>query len=169
MSRIRKMAVIGLTTAALAGGTLASAAIPASAATANVTTVSSVQRPVQAVPALQGFNILQLRFLGQPFRYNVFFRSFQVGRNVWIIRGTLRDNFEPIPLTLRIQGFQVGRHVEFSVVYPSVGPDAGTQGTRTFDGTIVRGFFGSNRVSGNWSETGTEGGFGSWSLLLPLS
>lgn len=170
MFNLRKMAVSGLIAASLAGTGIAAAAMPASAATTHVATVSTVKPITQPTPHLQGFNVLSLRFNGSTFRYNVFFRSVQIAPRVWIIRGVLVDNFEPVTLTLQIRGYQVGRFVSFHVIYPSVGTDAGNQGTRTFDGNFFRLPFGGFgfRLIGNWSETGTEAGFGPWNLVFPV-
>lgn len=169
MFNLRKVAVSGLIAASLAGTGIAAAAMPASAATTHATTVATVKPITQPVPHLQGFNVLSLRFNGSTFRYNVFFRSFRVAPNVWLIRGALVDNHEPVTLTLPIQGYQVGRFVSFHVIYPMVGTDAGNQGTRTFDGNFFRLPFGGGfRLIGNWSESGTEAGFGPWNLVFPV-
>jgi len=74
------------------------------------------------------------------------------------IRGTLTDLGIPNgPTTGPIRGTIVGNQITFSFQYTYAGE---IQGTRTFSGFIGR----SGAVNGNWSETGSEGGHGTWSL-----
>jgi hypothetical protein len=68
--------------------------------------------------------------------------------------GTLSDPL--FPTSGPIRGFVFGNHVVFSFRYPH----GSIQGLRTFIGTIDR----HGDVSGNWTETGSEHGTGTWSL-----
>lgn len=80
--------------------------------------------------------------------------------NVEVVSGTLCDTYEPVPLALPVHGITFGDDVVFSVAYPSTGVDAGDQGVRTFSGVI--GPWGM--VTGDWTETGTEAGSGTFTL-----
>jgi hypothetical protein len=103
---------------------------------------------------------LTLTYGGGTYTYTVNLHEQFVAPGEELITGTLRDTYEPHPLTLPVFGVQSGRVVVFSVSYPVFGPDAGSQGVRTFSGT--EGVFG--KVAGLWSETGSEGGAGTFTL-----
>jgi hypothetical protein len=105
-------------------------------------------------------NTLTLTFNGSPFAYNVHINLRFVAPGLLLVGGTLTDNFEPVSLKLPIHGVLFGNKVVFSVSYPTTGPDAGSQGVRTFSGVV--GPFG--HVTGLWSETGTEAGSGAFQL-----
>jgi hypothetical protein len=98
---------------------------------------------------LNGHNQVKATYLGGNYTYNVTFK--QAGS---CLTGTLTDSL--FPTTGAVFGVVNKNHVTFSFRYPN----SGTQGTRTFSGTI------SNRgvVAGTWSETGTEHGHGTWKL-----
>ncbi|MFY9928809.1 MAG: hypothetical protein WAK82_12460 [Streptosporangiaceae bacterium] len=75
------------------------------------------------------------------------------------VGGTLTDLNLPGPLanqTLAVTGVIYNNYITFSVNYGHTS----IQGKRTFTGDINR----WGRVSGNWSETGSENGTGTWSL-----
>ncbi len=164
---IRKW-VAGVSAAGLlGGGAVALAATSASAATMPAATMSAV-KPLPAAQQwqLNGRNEVVLTFNGNTYTYHVQFRTQIVrehGGKVELLTGTLRDTYEPSAISLPITGVINGNHVTFSVSYPRYGVDAGNQGVRTFSGTI-RNF---GHVSGNWSETGSEGGSGTWYLTAP--
>jgi hypothetical protein len=98
---------------------------------------------------LNGRNCLELTFQGNTFYYPVNLTEF--GHD---IMGSLRDDY--LPGTLTLHGIQVGNAVVLFVTYPGGDP----QGTRAFVGTIT-----SGHLSGNWDETGTEDGTGTWELV----
>jgi hypothetical protein len=102
----------------------------------------------------RGDNTVRLHFNGTTYDYAVHFN--QQGS---CLTGWLRDSYIPNNYNeyLPIHGYVFRNHVTFSVTYTYPGED---QGTRSFTGTI--GYWGG--VSGTWSETGTEGGSGYWSL-----
>jgi hypothetical protein len=70
----------------------------------------------------------------------------------WVYDGN--SDTEGVPGYLPVRGSISGGVVVFEVGYPTGDP----QGVRAFVGTISGG-----TVSGNWTETGTEGGTGTWS------
>jgi hypothetical protein len=74
------------------------------------------------------------------------------------LSGTLTDNNIPYSVkTGPIYGTVVRNEVTFSYTYTYPGSN---QGTRIFTGYVDR----WGNVSGTWTETGTEGGIGTWSL-----
>lgn len=161
--------VVGFSTLAVAGGA-AAAVIPATAASAAPVTTMSVIRPIPPVQQqwqLNGRNEVVLTYDGSQYTYQVQFRTLLLrgphGTKVELLTGKLTDKYEPVPLTLPLSGTISGNHVVFSVRYPSKGVDAGNQGVRTFKGTIDR----HGKVTGTWSETGSEAGSGPFSLLNP--
>jgi hypothetical protein len=101
-----------------------------------------------------GTNTVDLTYNTGNFTYGVHIRQ-----DGGCIRGTLTDIGIPNgPTTGPIFGTIYGNQITFSFRYTYTGE---VQGIRTFTGFIGR----SGAVSGNWSETGTEGGHGSWSLV----
>jgi hypothetical protein len=162
MSKLVKRVAVAIATAGLAAG-IATAAIPASAATAAPAT-HAVTTSAQSPRFLFGSNVLELQFQGNTFKYPVRLFSFPVAPGVLLIRGSLHDGFEPVPINLRLTGIQIRREVVLTVQYPTFGPDAGSQGDRTFTGTISFG----GHLSGVWDETGTEAGTGTWDLEFPV-
>jgi hypothetical protein len=102
----------------------------------------------------RGDNTVQLHLNGTTYDYAVHFN--QQGS---CLSGWLKDTYIPNNYNeyLPLHGTVFRNHVTFSVTYTYPGE---IQGTRTFTGTI--GYWGW--VSGTWSETGSEGGSGNWSL-----
>jgi len=98
---------------------------------------------------LNGRNHVKAVYQGSTFTYSVTFR--QSGS---CLTGTLADPY--FPTTGPISGTVSGNHVTFSFRYPR----RSIQGTRTYTGTINR----RGAVSGTWSETGSEHGFGTFTL-----
>ena len=98
---------------------------------------------------LNGGNDVKAIYLGGTFNYSVTFKQYGS-----CLSGTLTDSL--FPTTGPVWGTVNKNHVTFSFKYPS----SGTQGTRTFTGTISK----WGNVWGTWSETGTEHGTGTWSL-----
>jgi hypothetical protein len=107
---------------------------------------------------------LSLTFGTTTFNYQVRLHETNVGpwwSGVKVISGTLCDPYEPVqPAIFQVHGVQFGNDAVFSVQYPTTGPDAGNQGIRSFAGNV--GLFG--HTAGHWSETGTEGGSGPFTL-----
>lgn len=157
MSKAKVLMVSALSIGAIAG--TAAFATGASAATTNV------PKPLPAACRTMTFNSDKLTLIdsGSPFNYQMRLHLTPVGpwwTGVSVVSGTLCDTYEPVTLVLPVHGIVFGRNVVISVQYPSVGPDAGTQGVRTFSGVI--GPFG--HVIGSWTETGTEAGAGTFTL-----
>lgn len=159
-SKIKVLLVSGLSVAAI--GTSVAFASGASASTTNV------PAPLPRACAVHTFRSdnLQLNLGASSFNYQVRLRltpifQFQRGSGVILISGTLCDTYEPIPLVLPVHGLIFDHGVVvLSVDYPTVGPDAGNQGVRTFVGVIGP----HGQVNGTWSETGTEAGSGPFHL-----
>lgn len=162
MSKLRNWAIgIGLAAAvAIPATALATSASAATSAPAVVTAHHNFPGP----ELLRGRNILELQFNGSTFKYRVRFFEYPIAPETWAVYGTLHDGYEPFPIYLPVHGVQFDNVVVFQVNYPTSGPDKGDQGTRQFIGTIDN----SGNVSGTWSETGTEGGSGTWDLLFPV-
>jgi len=79
-----------------------------------------------------------------------------------LLGGTLTDTLIPNgPQTGPITGQVRRNHVTFSFTYTYTGE---VQGTRTFSGFVAH----DGTVSGTWSETGPEAGFGTWSLATAV-
>lgn len=156
-SKFKVLAVSALSVTALASSV--ALASGASAATTNH------PAPLPRACATHSFRSddLRLNLGASTFHYQVRLRIqpelFQ--RGVFAVNGTLCDTNEPIPLVLPVHGVLFGHGVVvLSVVYPTVGPDAGNQGVRTFSGVIGP----HGQVNGTWSETGTEAGTGPFHL-----
>jgi len=158
--------VVGFSALAVAGGA-AAAVLPATAASAAPVTTMSVIRPIHQQWQLNGPNKVVLTYAGSQYTYKVQFRTLLFrgphGIKVELLTGKLRDTYEPKALTMRLSGSISGNKVVFSVSYPSKGPDAGNQGVRTFKGTIDK----HGKVTGTWSETGSEAGSGPFHLVFP--
>jgi hypothetical protein len=107
---------------------------------------------------VSGTNTVDLVYQGGNFTYGV-----NIRQDGSCIRGTLTDLGIPTgPTTGPIWGTVLGNQITFSFRYTYAGE---IQGTRTFSGFIGR----SGAVSGNWSETGTEHGHGTWELANRVS
>jgi hypothetical protein len=126
---------------------------------------------------LNGSNEVQAVYLGTTYTYSVTFK--QRGS---CLTGTLTDSY--YPTTGPITGTVYGNHVTFSFQYPA----GSVQGTRFFNGYIKPQYYKqwyrqwywngyrwvlrwrfrlilqSGSVSGNWWETGSEHGSGTFSL-----
>ncbi len=98
---------------------------------------------------LNGNNQVKATYQGGNYSYHVTFK--QAGS---CLTGTLADSL--YPTSGPIFGVVNKNHVTFSFRYPA----NSVQGLRTFSGTISS----HGVVSGNWSETGTEHGTGTWKL-----
>jgi len=101
---------------------------------------------------LNGANTVTLTYNSGSYSYSV-----ALTQKGSCLTGTLTDTHASPTLSLPITGSVNGNHATFSVTYPTT---AGSQGTRTFTGTIGH----KGAVSGTWAETGTEAGSGPWSL-----
>jgi hypothetical protein len=159
---------------AVAAGLVAGGAGVASAATTSPATQSSSHFGFGCNPYqreqwnLNGSNTVDAVYKGNNYSYSVTFKQFGS-----CLSGTLTDS--GYPTTGPIYGTIYGNHVTFSFKYPS----GSIQGTRTFSGTIQPKFyrqwywqrgwhfhwlFRTGSVSGNWWETGTEAGTGTFTL-----
>jgi hypothetical protein len=98
---------------------------------------------------LNGHNKVEAVYQGTTYTYSVTFRQFGS-----CLSGTLTDSY--YPTTGPIFGTVVRNHVVFTFRYPS----GSVQGARTFSGYINR----WGGVSGNWWETGSEQGTGTFTL-----
>jgi hypothetical protein len=158
MSKIRNWAVAGITALALAGGTAALAAGPASA---------SVTKPVQINACTQVFHhdVLTLTASIGTFNYDTRLTLtpvrgfFGQPTGVWVISGTLCDKYLPTPTALPVHGILFNTLNPFSLVGSiavfSVNYGTGTpQGVRTFSGVV--GGFPFLADNGSVSETGPE-------------
>jgi hypothetical protein len=105
---------------------------------------------------VNGSNTVKLTYNSSPFTYAV-----NLTQKGSCVGGTLTDlNLPSTPVgnqTLAVTGVIYNNHITFSVTYPGT---PSVQGKRTFTGDINR----WGHVSGNWSESGSENGMGSWSL-----
>jgi hypothetical protein len=154
---MRKSVKRGIAAAAVAasalgvGAGLAATAGPASAAT--VSTTAAVVKPAQA-PALGTWNRMTVTLNGTT--YTGYWLLLQQHRD-GLLTGWLYDpnsDTEGVPGYLAVHGSVSGDVAVFEVSYPTGDP----QGVRAFVGTISGG-----TVSGSWTETGSEGGTGTWS------
>jgi hypothetical protein len=101
---------------------------------------------------VNGSNTVNLTYNNSPFTYAV-----TLHQNGSCVSGTLTDTgLASGHQNLSVSGSINGNHITFSVNY---GPGS-IQGTRTFTGDINK----WGGVSGNWHETGSEAGHGTWSL-----
>lgn len=100
---------------------------------------------------VNGYNTVELKYGTGNFTYAVKFKQ-----NGSCLGGTLTDWGLPSGSQYRtISGTVNGDRITFSVTYPT-----NYQGTRTFTGKIDK----HGDVSGFWNETGTENGYGTWTL-----
>jgi hypothetical protein len=97
---------------------------------------------------LNGNNTVDNNQFSPAYTYSITFK--QSGS---CLSGWMTDGY--FPTTQPIHGTVYGNQVTFSFTYPS-----SYQGTRTFTGSINKWGY----VSGNWTETGTEGASSTWSL-----
>jgi hypothetical protein len=101
---------------------------------------------------LNGRNKVEAVYLGTTYTYKVTFKQFG-----GCLTGTLTDTYyQPTAATGPVFGTINRNHVTFSFTYPS----GSVQGTRTYTGTINR----WGAVSGNWTQTGSQGGGGTFTL-----
>jgi hypothetical protein len=101
---------------------------------------------------LNGRNKVEAVYLGNTYTYKVTFKQFGS-----CLTGTLTDGYYlPNGTTGPIWGTINKNHVTFSFAYPS----GSVQGIRTYTGTINR----WGAVSGNWTQTGSQGGGGTFTL-----
>jgi hypothetical protein len=131
------------------GAGVASAASVSPAAHTTSSSRPSCNRFAREQWNLKGRNQVEAVYQGSTFTYSVTFR--QSGS---CLTGTLTDPY--FPTTGPISGTVSGNHVTFSFRYPS----GSVQGTRTYSGTINR----RGAVSGTWSQTGSQGGGGTFTL-----
>jgi hypothetical protein len=118
---------------------------------------------------LNGSNTVNAVYQGNTYSYSVTFKQFGS-----CLSGTLTD--PGFPTTGPIHGTIYGNHVTFSFQYPA----GSIQGTRYYNGYVhpvwykqwywngyrwtFRWVFRTGSVSGNWRETGSENGSGTFSL-----
>jgi hypothetical protein len=151
MRRSKKILISAAAVASLAGLAVPAAASVAAAAPAHTAVVQSYRSHRDW--KLSGPNTVKLVHAGGTYTYSVSFH--QRGDQ---LSGTLTDLGLPAgSQTLAINGLVNGRDVVFYVSYPPY------QGERAFIATIGQ----HGVVSGNWTETGTEQGNGTFSLGLP--
>jgi hypothetical protein len=156
MSSRRTKLIAGIS-ALFAGGGLAAGLTASSASAATL----NVPRPVHHACAynLNGFNILDLQFQGNTFKYPFFLSVANNG----LINGILVDSGLPAgSQVLRVHGLCVGDNVILDVNYP-VGDVQGSRSENmliTPDATHVH----RGDVAGVWDENGTENGNGAASL-----
>jgi hypothetical protein len=145
--------------AVLAAGAFAAVAVPVgvAASSASAATVAPAAVMSYRAPAPDQ---LKLTYQGNTYTYNVQLREQWVAPGVEVISGHLTDTYEPQAISLPVHGVQFGNDAVFSVQYPATGPDAGSQGVRTFSGVVGP----HGATSGNWSETGSEAGSGPFTL-----
>lgn len=144
MRMSKKIIISAVSVASLAG--VAGPVLATAASAAPAVTVAAVN-PMQAHWNLSGSNQVKLVYQGVTYTYKVQFR--QLGNQLF---GTLTDSY--LPGTLPVNGLVNGGNVMFYVSY------GGVQGDRAFIGNI--GTHGA--VSGNWTETGSEQGSGTFTL-----
>lgn len=146
----RRTLAVAVTAAAALGGSAAAMG------TANAATPASMHKSMHCDTrqhwTLSGRNTVEAVYQGSTFSYPAkFFQSRT------FLGGKLTDPY--YPTTGPIAGQVKGNCVTFAFRYPK----GSVQGTRTYDGTISR----HGRVSGTWSQTGSQGGGGTWTLALP--
>jgi hypothetical protein len=148
---LRTCAGLAVAAGLVAGGAgVASAATVAPAAHTTTTNSGHGCNPWQREHwNLNGHNKVEAVYLGTTYTYKVTFRQFGS-----CLTGTLTDGY--YPTTGRVFGTINRNHVTFSFTYPS----GSVQGTRTYTGTINR----WGAVSGTWSQTGSQGGGGTFAL-----
>ena len=136
--------------AIVTGGAGLASAAPASPATHPTASAQpGCDHPAWQQWSVNGSNQVKAVYQGTTYTYTVKFR--QLGT---CIGGKLTD--PAYPTTGPIVGAAIANHVIFSFMYPK----GSAQGTRTFDGTVSS----SGAVSGTWSETGSEGATGTFTL-----
>jgi len=158
-----KAAIMGAFAGPAIAALILTGARPANAAVTTPTTHTTAGTSDQSFPFsfcsyrhlerwnINGNNTIDLTFGTASYTYYVHF----VQRGS-CLSGSLTDTgLMPGVQTGPIHGTVVGNNLTFSFRYPT-----GFQGTRTFTGYIDR----RGNVSGRWSETGSEGGSGTWSL-----
>jgi hypothetical protein len=135
-----------------AGAGLAAVAGPASAATVSAT---AAVVPNQN-PALNAWNRMNVVLNGTTFTgYWVLLQTHRGG----LLTGWLYDpNLPTAQRYLAVHGSVSGGVVVFAASYPAGDP----QGVRAFVGTIGSGGVG---LSGNWTETGSEQGHGTFTFV----
>lgn len=101
---------------------------------------------------LNGRNKVEAVYQGTTYTYKVTIKQFGS-----CLTGTLTDTYyQPTAATGPVFGTINRNHVTFSFTYPS----GSVQGIRTYTGTINR----WGAVSGNWTQTGSQGGGGTFTL-----
>jgi hypothetical protein len=165
---LRTFAGLAAAAALVVGGAGVAGAATTSPATATTSHGYNCNPWQREVWNLNGSNTVEAVYQGTTYSYSVTFKQYGS-----CLGGTLTDS--GYPTTGPIHGVISGNHVTFSFAYPS----GSVQGTRTFDGYIhphwYRHWYWHNgwhfwwtfkvgTLSGNWSETGTENGSGTFSL-----
>jgi hypothetical protein len=152
----RKSRITAGVAALIAGGGLAAGLTATSASAATV----NAPRPHVCAYNLNGYNVLDLTFQGNTFKYPVFLNAAGNG----LIRGILVDTGLPAGhQVLRVNGLCVGSNVILDANYPAADP----QGSRAEDMVItpVAGHPFRGTVAGVWDEAGgTENGSGTASF-----
>lgn len=141
---------------AVTAGLVVGGAGMASAATASPTVHSNHHPGPRCNPfARERWNLngknnqVKAVYLGNTYTYSATFKQYGS-----CLSGSLTDSY--YPTTGPISGTVNKNNVTFTFVYPS----GSVQGTRTYTGTINRWGF----VSGTWSQTGSQGGGGTFTL-----
>jgi hypothetical protein len=140
---------------AVAAGLVVGGTGVASAATTSPTTQSTSSHGFSCNPYarqqwnLNGRNYVKAVYLGSTYTYSVKFRQ-----SGGCLTGTLTDPY--YPTTGPIYGTVFKNHVTFRFLYPA----GSVQGLRTYTGTINR----RGNLSGTWSQTGSQGGGGTFTL-----
>jgi hypothetical protein len=131
--------------------------VGALAATSASASTTFIPRPVHHACAanLNGYNVLDLTFQGNVFKYPIFLHV----QNNGLINGVLVDSNLPVgQQVLRLHGICIGDNVLADVNYPVADP----QGSRAENMVILPVPLHPHRgtVAGVWGETGTEAGAG---------
>jgi hypothetical protein len=161
MSSRKTQVIAGISALAASGGL----ALALTAGTASAATAGSTPRPTPHACAanLNGYNVLDLTFQGNTFKYPVFLHVANNG----LISGVLVDKGLPAgSQVLRVNGLCIRDNVILDENYPAVDP----QGSRAEDMVITPTTHHRATVAGVWDETGTEAGTGAASLerTVPL-
>jgi hypothetical protein len=155
---VRKSIKSGIVAAAIAASALGvGAGLAATAGPASAAPVSGTAAVVpHQNPALNAWNRMNLVYNGTTFTgYWVLLSTHRGG----LLSGWLYDpNLPASSRYMAIQGSVSGGVVVFAASYPS----GSVQGVRAFVGTIGSGGVG---LSGNWTETGSEQGHGTFTFV----
>jgi hypothetical protein len=153
----RKTRLGAIAAVAVAAGT----SLGALAATSASASTTFIPRPVHHACAanLNGYNVLDLTFQGNVFKYPIFLHV----QNNGLINGVLVDSNLPVgQQVLRLRGVCIGDNVLTVVNYPVADPQGARDENLVIVPTIAHPHRGT--VLGVWGETGSENGAGVASL-----